>query len=1211
MDANFCRSGNMFARLSLLTVGLFVYATASGQYTLPANPAGNYVTPPSPDVWQFSKYGEYPVSRETGVPNISIPIHTINAGELSVPISLSYHAAGNKVDDIASWVGLGWTLNAGGVVSRAVKGRPDESGSGLLDPTFRIYQDQQGVIDLTKIDIGNEETFMNLMRMKDGIMDAEPDVFNFNYSGGSGKFFLDPSPDQTVIRRCISQPKSDMLIEASIANKEIKKIIIKSPDGTTFTFSDKTRFFGEGFSTVTSWYLTKIQSSNGAEEIDFFYKETQDELDQPLSETYSVKFPYPAYNSNPQIDPVRHSIPTGRYQGIKVLDRIEFTTGKVVFNSVATREDSYKTRLVSIDIYDNNNRNSPVKSFTLDNDHYFVSEGAPLPANNKRLKLLGLQEHGTNNQTIPPYEFSYLEDGDYKLPPRLSKAQDYWGYYNGQHGNQSLVPLLNYNYSITTSNGTATSFPIGNADRNPDAEKMKAGIISTIKYPTGGLTQFIFAANEISRTYVYTPPFNPEPDIRANIEPSTPVNFATYKEVRTTFSATKTGKGYVQFTLGSSSQFVHGSIFLTDNGGIVKSYANESASFNMPIDIIAGHTYVAYATALDHTSAHVTVSWSTPGEPQTVSENKTIGGLRIKNIMNYNANGTLLTQKFFKYTLPNNNNISSGKYNVEKLPSPEDYAVTTTYAYAIIEGDPGICIPAYDYDISSSSYPSNGLGFPAGNALTYEYVIETEEENGPRTIYQYDVSEKDAAIGFMGSFTLDRGWLRGQLLSESYQNLSRDDVRKVTYTYDKIPFDNVRIKGLKVGLTIRLYVGEIGGPPICWNEQGSTDPRNARLNRMFLRTYDEPITWKRLASKTETQDGVSKTTTFEYPASNIHTNIIATQTTDSKKNTERTLIRYAHEINNTDLRDKNMTGIPLESDVLVNGVVTSGSRLTYGTLSGLLAPIRFEQRYTNAHYKIESEIKVVNAKGKVEEFVGADGLTNSLKWDYFNQYPIARVTNAKATQIAFTSFENGESEGGWTYSFYSTDCAGTDACLTSCPNQTIDPSGYADCYYDCKGLYYNCLNNDTEAFADSKSGRKSFVGHAINHSISKTNLPLGNYMISFWAKKNGSEANPHIATGSFVQNIVNAEWQYYEFPLNAITGVTIGAHAVRIDDLRLYPVGSQMSTYTTNPSTGITSVSDANCATSYYSYDDFGRLETIKDLNKDILATYRYHYKAD
>src|SRR5687767_12654498 len=79
---------------------------------------GNYqlrsVVTPSPTTASLGKYGEIPVSLYTGIPSISIPLYEIKDGPLSLPISLSYHAGGIRVEEIASSVGLGWTLNAGG-----------------------------------------------------------------------------------------------------------------------------------------------------------------------------------------------------------------------------------------------------------------------------------------------------------------------------------------------------------------------------------------------------------------------------------------------------------------------------------------------------------------------------------------------------------------------------------------------------------------------------------------------------------------------------------------------------------------------------------------------------------------------------------------------------------------------------------------------------------------------------------------------------------------------------------------------------------------------------------------------------------------------------------------------------------------------------------------------------------------------------------------
>src|SRR5438128_622672 len=83
------------------------------------------ITPPSPNASSLGRYGDWPVSLYTGVPNINIPVCEMKGRALALPISLSYHAAGNKVGDIASWVGLGWNLNCGGMISRSMRGLPD------------------------------------------------------------------------------------------------------------------------------------------------------------------------------------------------------------------------------------------------------------------------------------------------------------------------------------------------------------------------------------------------------------------------------------------------------------------------------------------------------------------------------------------------------------------------------------------------------------------------------------------------------------------------------------------------------------------------------------------------------------------------------------------------------------------------------------------------------------------------------------------------------------------------------------------------------------------------------------------------------------------------------------------------------------------------------------------------------------------------------
>lgn len=81
---------------------------------------------PSLEAQSLGDFAEIPVDLYTGRTNINIPLFTITHNDIEVPVSLSYHGGGIKVDDECGVVGLGWILNASGVVSRIVRGMPDE-----------------------------------------------------------------------------------------------------------------------------------------------------------------------------------------------------------------------------------------------------------------------------------------------------------------------------------------------------------------------------------------------------------------------------------------------------------------------------------------------------------------------------------------------------------------------------------------------------------------------------------------------------------------------------------------------------------------------------------------------------------------------------------------------------------------------------------------------------------------------------------------------------------------------------------------------------------------------------------------------------------------------------------------------------------------------------------------------------------------------------
>ncbi len=69
------------------------------------------------------------VNQLTGSANYDIPIYTFtdNVSNLSIPISLGYNSGyGLKVDEVATDIGQGWGLMAGGVIVRMQVGQPDD-----------------------------------------------------------------------------------------------------------------------------------------------------------------------------------------------------------------------------------------------------------------------------------------------------------------------------------------------------------------------------------------------------------------------------------------------------------------------------------------------------------------------------------------------------------------------------------------------------------------------------------------------------------------------------------------------------------------------------------------------------------------------------------------------------------------------------------------------------------------------------------------------------------------------------------------------------------------------------------------------------------------------------------------------------------------------------------------------------------------------------
>ena len=146
------------------------------------------VVPISPTATAMEKYQSYPVDYCTGVPNITIPLYEIKSGDITIPVTLTYHASGIKPKEESGIAGTGWTLNLEPSVVRQIRGTADDGSYG-----WSIYNSAPG---------GVRDQLIYYGEMVDNKRDTQPDKFTYKLpnGGGSGYFLNRYSPLVTIPR---------------------------------------------------------------------------------------------------------------------------------------------------------------------------------------------------------------------------------------------------------------------------------------------------------------------------------------------------------------------------------------------------------------------------------------------------------------------------------------------------------------------------------------------------------------------------------------------------------------------------------------------------------------------------------------------------------------------------------------------------------------------------------------------------------------------------------------------------------------------------------------------------------------------------------------------------------------------------------------------------------------------------------------------------
>ena len=450
------------------------------------------IVPPTPNAANFQVYGDIPVDYATGVPNISIPIYTVEEDGVTIPISLSYHASGIKVDDIASPVGLKWTLNTGGGIFRTVRGgKPDEQG--WLTTNRSYIEDSWYTNNFDKNSWVSQQAFEGLNR------DHMPDSFNFSFLGNSGNFiFKAKQAPSLLFERQVQTDISPIYTVNGAGFYTISSFEASDYMGNTFTFSDQelnindtelqsnlgavlaspSTYFRQG---VTAWMLSDIQTRNN-KQINLSYEDyhLQYRIDK-VSQSFMV-YPRAAPGSlggrarcNGRLsgsDIERFTTNLLHDTHNKLISVIETENVRVNFNySINNNASAWKKQLDKITITDKITGKDKSFHFV-----YGVYGGDP------RLKLVELYEVGYDGTRKPSYKFDYTAG---QLPQKGSFAKDYWGYYNGK-SNTYLVP------KVDLASSKIPNFYNNLANRNRDFNYTKYGVLNKIEYPTGGSTEFVY-----------------------------------------------------------------------------------------------------------------------------------------------------------------------------------------------------------------------------------------------------------------------------------------------------------------------------------------------------------------------------------------------------------------------------------------------------------------------------------------------------------------------------------------------------------------------------------------------------------------------------------------------------------------------------------------------------------------------------------------------
>lgn len=1147
--------------ISLISLGALV---SSGQTGESPNYANSSTLPPGSA--QASKITDNPVNLFTGQPNVSIPVYSFsNNSGLRLNVSLEYiGGSGVQVNESPSILGMGWLLNAGGSITRIVRGMPDDmKDSGYLFSSA-IPQDWRSKANKYYSDS----------------IDSQQDIFQFSFPGHSGKFFIGKNSQivtlpLTKIRIIPTYRTTD-----ATNNCTLKSFRIIAEDGVKYDFEDldltsitvDTSVFGASNITYsayygknhgTSWNLTRIISPFSSDTIKFNYTGG--------SFSYGYKLPQVTYVNNStgvrKTPWFMSGTGTSGFRKITSIQLPDKTTVSFVYSFV-NKYSSNDYVLSKIKISDTTFRFGYALGY---DTTYAIYIGGAHPHYDtvKSQPFLSSVTPYTKYEKQDGYRFQY-NDLLFPMPgaygDSIQNKRDYWGYYNARYnpGDSAIPKISPYTWG---------------ADRRPAIQAM-ASTLSKFYLPTGGYVAYGYEMND----HIPYTKQNNTVSIAAQTSSSNTVSFNQVyntkhqlvflldKTVSRSGSAPISGPGelnvYVKNTAGTTT-YISTTISLYDlyYSGL-RTYAFNLANGSYKLETSLGSgTSITGSLPLD-------IKWQNRTENDTLDYGYS-GGVRVNYVMRSLTGYPEGSYEQYKYVREDGK--SSGFLG--DIPT-YDYQ----YREVVINGG----TTTTDYTaVCSEPFATTGfiLGAPVGYSRV-EIIRQSSSGNLGKEVQEYtdlkDVNCNDYAFVFPFTPQDFRAWGLGLPKRISVYDSSGTLVKRTVNTiqFDTAVYNNNNFKSVKLGNLQTTYNGNpASNPPKTKNLIGEeyylTTGRayvtsskdtlyqaNGSINTMYQNmVYDTNYNVTTVTSSFDRTRGIEKEERMYYPYnytvgggigklrdSSVIAQTVAVETWLTGDGNPRIISGLAtsfRAISNNEVKPDTIYAFESNKPIAQATITT-------------FDPSKLNRNTT--YFKPQTYFTSYDSKGNLSESKNlVTGISNAVIIDYDQQYAIAKISNSTQTDLAYTSFES-TGTGNWT------------------------------------------VGGSARDATDWLTGKKSY--NLSNGTVSKTGLTTSkNYLVTLWVKSGASvSVNSTAVSGSIA---TQGNWSLYSIALTGISSVTISGSGL-IDEVRLHLKDANMETYAYEPLIGVISGADANNTIAYNEYDKLNRLKLIRDKDKNIAKRFDY-----